>query len=468
MDRFISAIILAGGAGERFERDIPKQFMKVAGRMVIEYTLENFQKSRRIDEIIIVNHAYYMDHVLDLIKKNKFDKVKRIVIGGTTRQESSGIGLNACSEKSTHVLIHDAARPFISEKIIEDIISGFSGYDAIDTVIPTADTIVQIDRESGIIRNIPERSALKRGQTPQGFKIEVIKEAHRRALADKINNSPDDCNLVLKYGLAAIGTVAGDEANIKITYPLDIYIADRIFQLRRGYVAVKSRREISAALKKKAAVVFGGSGGIGKSIADILKSAGAKVFAFGREKNILDFAGVAQALSDIYQQEKAVDIVVNTVGKLNLSLIEHHPIEEIKEIIETNLLGSIAVAKAAIPYLKQSQGHLVLFTSSSYTRGREAYTPYSASKAALVNFVQGFAEEVLDYGIKVNAINPERTATPMRFKNFGKEDEALLLKAEAVAIKTVSLFLTATTGQVIDVRKEEEEKIFENYGWPEK
>lgn len=468
MEQFISAIILAGGAGERFERDIPKQFMKVAGRMVIEYTLENFQKSSKVKEIIIVNHAHYMDHILDIVKKNKLDKVKGIVIGGVTRQESSYIGLNACNEKSTHVLIHDAARPFISEKIIEDIISGFAQHDAIDTVIPTADTIVQIERESGIIQNIPERSTLKRGQTPQGFKMAVIKEAHRRAMAENIQNSPDDCNLVLKYGLASIGTVAGDEANIKITYPLDIYIADRIFQLRRGYVAVKSKQEISAALKKKVAVVFGGTGGIGKSIADILENAGAKVFAFGREKNILNFDSISQTLDEIYQQEQAIDIVVNTVGKLNLSLIEHHPIVEIKEIIETNLLGSIAVSKAAIPYLKESNGHIVLFTSSSYTRGREAYTPYSASKAALVNFVQGFAEEVLNYGIKVNAINPERTGTPMRFKNFGKEDEALLLKAEAVAIKTISLFLTATTGQVIDVRKEEEEDIFGKYGWPEK
>jgi 2-C-methyl-D-erythritol 4-phosphate cytidylyltransferase len=468
MERFISAIILAGGAGERFERDIPKQFMKVAGRMVIEYTLESFQKSPRVKEIIIVNHAHYMDHILDIVKKNKFDKVKGIVIGGATRQQSSYIGLNACNEKSTHVLIHDAARPFISGKIIEDIISGFAQHDAIDTVIPTADTIVQIDRETHIIRDIPERSTLKRGQTPQAFKIDIIKEAHRRAIAENINNSPDDCNLVLKYDLTPIGTVAGDEANIKITYPLDIYIADRIFQLRRGYVDVKSGRDISTALKKKVAVIFGGTGGIGKSIADILKIAGVKVFAFGKEKNILDFAGVSQALAEIYRREQMIDIVVNTVGKLNLSLIEHHPIEEIKGIIEINLLGSIGVAKAAIPYLKKSQGHMVLFTSSSYTRGREAYTPYSASKAALVNFVQGFAEEVLDYGIKVNAINPERTGTPMRFKNFGKEDETMLLKPEAVAIKTINLFLTDITGQVIDVRKEEEEEIFRNYGWQKK
>ena len=127
MKQFISAIILAGGAGERFERDIPKQFMKVAGRRVIEYTLESFQKCAKIDEIIIVNHSSYMDHVLDLVKKNMFDQVKQIVIGGGTRQESSYIGLNSCNDKTTHVLLHDAARPFISEKIIEETIAGSAG-----------------------------------------------------------------------------------------------------------------------------------------------------------------------------------------------------------------------------------------------------------------------------------------------------------------------------------------------------
>jgi 2-C-methyl-D-erythritol 4-phosphate cytidylyltransferase len=104
--------------------------------------------------------------------------------------------------------------------------------------------------------------------------------------------------------------------------------------------------------------------------------------------------------------------------------------------------------------LKESKGHLTLFTSSSYTRGRALYSTYSSIKSAIVNFAQAISEEWIPEGIKVNAICPDRTATPMRVSNFGKEAAGTLLTAEEVALKTLSVIESKSTGQVFEVKME--------------
>ena len=128
-------------------------------------------------------------------------------------------------------------------------------------------------------------------------------------------------------------------------------------------------------------------------------------------------------------------------------------LESIETSIDVNLLGVINVAKASFEYLKQSKGSLLFYTSSSYTRGRMMYSIYSATKAAIVNFMQAIAEEWFHFGIRVNAINPERTKTPMRTKNFGNEPENTLLDPKRVAIASINTIFSDLTGQIIDVRK---------------
>jgi len=112
----------------------------------------------------------------------------------------------------------------------------------------------------------------------------------------------------------------------------------------------------------------------------------------------------------------------------------------------------VIVAKESFPYLKKSKGQFVLYTSSSYTRGRMGYSIYSSTKCATVNFIQALAEEWGIFGIKVNCINPERTNTPMRTKNFGIEPENTLLKSIEPATVTVKVLLSDLTGHVIDVK----------------
>jgi 2-C-methyl-D-erythritol 4-phosphate cytidylyltransferase len=125
---------------------------------------------------------------------------------------------------------------------------------------------------------------------------------------------------------------------------------------------------------------------------------------------------------------------------------------EVEETIAINYIGAVNVARASHKYLATTQGHLLLFTSSSHTRGRADYSIYSSTKAAVVNLGQALADEWSSDGVCVNVVNPERTSTPMRTKAFGDEDPATLLTSEAVAQSCVDVLSTRTTGHVIDVR----------------
>ena len=129
-------------------------------------------------------------------------------------------------------------------------------------------------------------------------------------------------------------------------------------------------------------------------------------------------------------------------------------IDDIKKDIEINYIGAINVAKASIPYLQKTKGGILLFASSSYTRGRALYSTYSSTKAGIVNLSQALAEELSSDKIRINVINPERTATPMRFKAFGKEPDGSLLEPEKVAEASLKTLLSDLTGQVIDVRRD--------------
>ena len=125
--------------------------------------------------------------------------------------------------------IHDCARPFLNDKIITDCVRALKTYVAVDVAIPSADTIIKIN-ENNIIDSIPQRSKLKRGQTPQCFKLSIIKKAHELSKNDA--NFTDDCGLIVKYNLGDVYVVDGDNENIKVTFPSDIFLADRLFQIR--------------------------------------------------------------------------------------------------------------------------------------------------------------------------------------------------------------------------------------------
>lgn len=216
------AIILASGTGERFGEKIPKQFYKFEGKTILEHSIDAFEKNKNIDEIILVTNPKFRDLAEEILKNNDYKKVTKLLNGGKTRVESSYVGTSEAPEES-NVLIHDAVRAFVTQKIIDDNIEALKKYEAVGTAIDTVDTIIQVD-ENNVITAIPPRKFLKRVQTPQSFRANLIKKAHEMALKDEDANFTDDCGLILRYNLAPIHIVDGDELNIKITHKNDLNV----------------------------------------------------------------------------------------------------------------------------------------------------------------------------------------------------------------------------------------------------
>ena len=202
-------------------------------------------------------------------------------------------------------------------------------------------------------------------------------------------------------------------------------------------------------------MVFGGNSGIGAEIVHIATEQGAKVFSFSRSTtgtDIADYEQVTSSLAQVAAEAGRIDYVVNSAAILAKEPLASMDRTLIQSIIATNYNGMVNVALASYPYLKASRGQLLLFTSSSYTRGRAYYSLYSSTKAAVVNFMQALSQEWEPDGIRVNVINPERTKTPMRTRNFGIEPDNTLLKAKDVAEASVKVLLSSITGEVVDVK----------------
>jgi 2-C-methyl-D-erythritol 4-phosphate cytidylyltransferase len=224
------AIILAGGTGDRLGHQEPKQFIKVAGKMIIEHTIEVFQKHPRIDEIFVVVHSDYMEMTKNLVIRNQFSKVKKFIKGGAERSDSSIAAVNAADEEA-NLLFHDAVRPFVNDRIIDDIIDALKTYNAVALGMPATDTIHEVS--NGFISNIPDRSKFRKAQSPQSFKLPVIKEAYEIAIKDPFFKATDECGVVKKYlPEEKILVLKGEESNFKITYAEDLYLADKLLQMR--------------------------------------------------------------------------------------------------------------------------------------------------------------------------------------------------------------------------------------------
>lgn len=451
------AVILSGGSGSRFGGALPKQFTKLAGKAVIEYTIDVFEQSEFIDEILIVAQSAHIERTLDLVKNNQWNKVSRVITGGQERLDSTYSALTALkdNDESCKILFHDAVRPLVTQRIIQDCIEALDKFDAIDVVIPSADTIVEV-YDDGCISNIPNRSTMRRGQTPQGFKLGVIQEAYKRAIEEGRKQFTCDCGVVrAMLPHIRVATVAGDDRNIKVTYPMDLFIAEKFLQA--GNESAFMSHDDLGFLQDKVVVIFGGTSGIGLEINNLALLNGAKVEIASRSHNGIDITkleNVKDFLQSINDKHGKIDYVVNTAGLLIKKPIDLLNIEEISSLIDINYVGAVNIAIASKSYLKKSRGMLLNFTSSSYTRGRAFYALYSSTNAAIVNFTQALAEEWVNDGIRINCINPERTATPMRTSNFGVEPAELLLSAEEVARVSLKALFSQKTGIVVDVRKD--------------
>ena len=235
------AVILAGGIGARVGGNTPKQLLPLAdGRSVLEHAVSAFEQSPCIDEVCIVMHPDYIAYAEQMLLANAWQKVRYIIPGGKERWESSVNAIRLLGDKAirreakgeeVNLLLHDAARPFVSQDIIARVCEALQEHEAVTVAIPSTDTVYEmVDAK---VARIPKRSTIMRAQTPQAFRLEFIAEAYTKALGvDSLSTeacaeahlpATDDCGIVHEHiPQVPIYIVEGEEQNKKITFKEDI------------------------------------------------------------------------------------------------------------------------------------------------------------------------------------------------------------------------------------------------------
>lgn len=219
------AVLLAGGTGTRIGSEVPKQLLEVAGRTLLEHALRAFHAHPDVDAITVVMAPAHLDAARVVVEAGGYaNKVTDVVAGGRTRSDSTVAALGTLPDEPCLVLVHDAARPLVTARIISDCFESLASYPVVNVAIETADTIVAVDVD-GLVRETLDRSALRRVQTPQGFRSEVLREAYALASQDPDFTATDDCGVVMRYlPDQPVIVVPGDERNLKVTTPVDLEI----------------------------------------------------------------------------------------------------------------------------------------------------------------------------------------------------------------------------------------------------
>lgn len=444
MHKDTAAILLAGGIGSRLGGDQPKQFIRIAGKPVLVHSYEALRKQMPEAMIVIVAPVDAMAQVCGMLAH---EPDTMIVPGGASRQASTLEGLKALLPfKPNNVLIHDAARPFVSGQIILDVLKALDRHEAVDVAITATDTIV-VERD-GFIQSIPDRKHILRGQTPQAFRYKTLLSCYEEVGEDGLNKFTDDCGIYLHCNpLGKVRIVNGHEENFKITNPVDMILADEMFRLRQAEFNID---QPGVDVRGKRVLIFGGTAGIGKAMADIMGSAGAHVISRGRSNgcDVRHPGAVKLAIEQAETELGGLDVVVNAVGLLKKGSIDQQDDNDMADQVAINLNGALWIAKYSHPVLKESRGTLLQFASSSYTRGRADYVVYSATKAAIVNMTQGLSEEWESDGIRVNCVVPGRTDTGMRRTNFENEKQSSLFNPYEIAVNAVKLVSAPSTGAI--------------------
>ena len=226
---FCSAVVLAAGNSQRMGKD--KILMPIGGAPVIAHTLKALQISDIIDEIVIVTKYECIQEIADICNEHGISKASRVIRGGKTRLESALIGVSNVSEKATLIAIHDGARPFVTEKLIDRVVHAAKTHSAAAPAVTASDT-VRLLNSKGAVTATPDRDLVALVQTPQVFLAELIKAALTRAM-DKGFRVTDDCSAVEAMGYK-VTVVAGEADNIKLTATRDIDAAEGILADRRG------------------------------------------------------------------------------------------------------------------------------------------------------------------------------------------------------------------------------------------
>jgi 2-C-methyl-D-erythritol 4-phosphate cytidylyltransferase len=226
------AVVLGGGTGQRIGAALPKQLLRLGGRTLLEHCVAAFEQAPGVDEILVVMAGDYVVQVRAMLADGGYRKVTGVIPGGVARPDSTRVALAAIAAVAGDpagcgVLLHDAARPLVDQRIIADCVAALGVHEAAGVAVPASDTMVIAD--DGVMRSMPRRETLWRCQTPQCFRLPVIARAHELAAADPDFAPTDDCGVVLRYLPGVdVHIVRGSERNLKITYPQDLAVAQAL------------------------------------------------------------------------------------------------------------------------------------------------------------------------------------------------------------------------------------------------
>lgn len=231
----VYGVVLAGGTGSRMGGDKPKQYLSLKGKPIIIYTIEKMFTCSKFEKVIVLCPAQWVEHTKNLIRRHIAPAESRVAVieGGSTRNETIMNAIDYIEsegnlDKDTVIVTHDSVRPFVTHRILEENIAACSKFDACDTVIPATDTIVEA-ANGETISNIPNRSQMYQGQTPQSFKALKLREIYGSLSEDEKNILTDAAKIFVLKG-EKVALVAGETFNIKITYPYDLRIAKSLLE----------------------------------------------------------------------------------------------------------------------------------------------------------------------------------------------------------------------------------------------
>ena len=223
------AVVLAAGTGSRLGAALPKQLLPLAGRTVLEHTVRALHACAEVDELVVVMHPDHVAHARALLLGPELPRLTQVLAGGADRDASTRRALDALGEDECDVLLHDGVRPLVSPRIVAACVAALRTSEAVTVAVPSTDTLLRVD-EDGRVVDVPDRSRLRRSQTPQGFRLSVLREAYARAVGDP-RPATDNCGVVLRHlPHVAVRVVPGEERNLKITHPLDLLLAEALLR----------------------------------------------------------------------------------------------------------------------------------------------------------------------------------------------------------------------------------------------